>query len=279
MTRRPRIMAPAHSCDCHAHVCGPEARYPYAERRLHTPADASPLEFREMLDVLGVERGVLVQPSVYGSDNQALKDALSTDPVRRRGVATLPSEVRVSEVERLHSLGVRGVRCNIVDLVDGAGILPLDRLRRLAATVKPFGWHLELLMHVDEFPDLDVQLGSLSVPVVFGHLGYVPTHRWPCEGFQAMLRLMKDGKAWAKITAPYRLTGEEFPYAAADEMTQELVETVSERLLWGTDWPHVYIRSGMPDDGDLFDWFATRVSSASALQSILVANPAQLYGF
>src|SRR5437868_2652917 len=114
-----------HSCDCHAHVCGPESRYPYAAERLYTPHDALPGDYRRMLESLGVERGVLVQPSIYGTDNRAMLDALALDPQRLRGVAVVPADIASAEIETLHSRGVRGVRCNIVDRKEGKGVLPL----------------------------------------------------------------------------------------------------------------------------------------------------------
>src|SRR4051812_41951369 len=95
--------------DCHAHVCGPQSRYPYAAERLYTPPDASPADFRAMLDGLGVERGVLVQPSIYATDNRALLDALAQDPARLRGVAVVPWDIGSKELEKLHESGVRGV--------------------------------------------------------------------------------------------------------------------------------------------------------------------------
>ena len=76
-----------------------------------------------MLDILGMSRGVLVQPSVYGTDNRAMLEALALDPKRLRGVAVVPFDVSITEIERLHALGVRGVRCNIVDLQVGKGQL------------------------------------------------------------------------------------------------------------------------------------------------------------
>ena len=81
------------SCDCHAHVVGPESRYPYAANRLYTPHDALPSDYRRMLDSLGIERGVLVQPSIYGTDNRAMLDALVQDPARLRGVAVVAWDV------------------------------------------------------------------------------------------------------------------------------------------------------------------------------------------
>lgn len=279
--RRPGFTVPAGACDVHAHVCGPADRYPLIPERLYTPPVASPADYRHMLDALGIERGVLVQPSIYGTDNRAMLDALAGDPRRLRGVAVLPFDVDAREVERLHALGVRGVRSNIVDLKgDAKGKLPLDGLQRLARTVQPFGWHVEFLMHVDEFPDLDRQLADFPVDVVFGHLGYVNVAKGTgTAGFAALLRLMRDGKAWVKLTAPYRLTLSELPYADTDATARILVETAPDRLLWGSDWPHVFIKSGMPNDGALFDVFARWVPDPGLRERILVDHPARVYGF
>jgi 2-pyrone-4,6-dicarboxylate lactonase len=268
------------ACDCHAHVCGPESRYPYSPSRLYTPEDASPADYRRMLDSLGMERGVLVQPSIYGTDNQALLDALATDPQHLRGVAVVPYDIHARELEKLHQAGVRGVRQNIVDLKEGKGALPLDDLRRLAVKVKPFGWHVEFLMHVDEFPDLDRQLADFPVEVVFGHLGYVNTSKKTSEaGFQALLRLMKDGKAWVKLTAPYRLTISAMPYPDTDMFARALVDAAPERLLWGTDWPHVFIKTAMPQDKKLLGLLEHWVPDREMRKRILVDHPAELYGF
>jgi predicted TIM-barrel fold metal-dependent hydrolase len=264
----------------HAHVCGPDSRYPLIAQRLYTPPVASPEDFRHMLDALGVARGVLVQPSIYGTDNRAMLDALAGDPKRLRGVAVVRFDVAAAELERLHAAGVRGVRSNIVDLKDNKGQLPLEPLRALAERIKPFGWHIEFLMHVHEFPQLDWQLADFPVDVVFGHLGYVPAAEGlETPGFAALLRLMRDGKAWVKLTAPYRLTLGAMPYADVAPFAQALVDAAPGRLLWGSDWPHVFIKTAMPNDGDLFDTFAAWVPDAALRRRILVDNPAQVYDF
>jgi 2-pyrone-4,6-dicarboxylate lactonase len=278
--RAPSFTVPRGACDGHAHVCGPASRYPYWPQRIYTPPDALPSAYRHMLDTLGVERAVLVQPSVYGTDNRAMLDALAADRQRLRGVAVVDFDVPVAEIDSLHAQGVRGVRCNIVDLKDGKGVLPMEALKSLASRIAGFGWHMEFLMHVDEFPDLDKQLASLPVPLVFGHLGYVPASRGlRTPGFEALLRLMRDGKAWVKLTGPYRLTAGELPYSEVDEFAARLVEAAPQRLVWGSDWPHVTMKSAMPNDGALFDVFARWVPDAALRQRILVDNAAQLYGF
>lgn len=277
--KAPHVSVPALACDVHAHVCGPQEHYPLIANRLYTPPIASLQDYRHMLDTLGIERAVLVQPSIYGTDNRAMLDALKQDTQRLRGVAVVPFDVSIAELESLHAQGVRGVRCNIVDLKDDKGVLPMAGLQTLAQKINPLGWHIEFLMHVNEFPDLDVQLGKLPVPLVFGHLGYVPTSVHEAAGFEGLLRLAKDGQAWIKLTAPYRLTPEEFPYPSTLATAERLLADVPQRLLWGSDWPHVFIRSGMPNDGDLFNLFAQWVNNPQVLQDILVSHPAALYDF
>ncbi len=278
--RPPSFDVPPGACDCHAHVCGPAARYPYAADRIYTPPDALPADYRHMLDTLGVARAVLVQPSVYGTDNRAMLDALDQDPVRLRAVAVVPFDVDVRTLEAMHARGVRGVRCNIVDVKEGKGRLPVEALHALALRIAPFGWHMEFLMHVDEFPDLDRQLASIAVPMVFGHLGYVPTARGTqTEGFEALLRLLRDGRAWAKLTGPYRLTGAGLPYADVDAVAARLVEAAPQQLVWGSDWPHVIVKTAMPNDGALFDVLARWVPDPQLRRRILVENPCRLYGF
>jgi predicted TIM-barrel fold metal-dependent hydrolase len=278
--RRPGIVLPLLACDTHAHVCGPETRYPYSPERIYTPPDALPDHYRHLLKTLGVQRAVLVQPSVYGSDNRALLDALASDPVNQRAVVVVNPDVTNAELERLHALGVRGARCNIVDVKEGKGRLPIEMLTVLAAKVRPFGWHLEFLMHVDEFPDLDRMLDRFPVEVVFGHLGYMKTSLGlDAPGYQAFKRLLKSGRAWAKLTGPYRISSRPLPYSDVTPFARALVDAAPDRIVWGTDWPHVMVKGAMPNDGDLWDLLADWVPDEGRRHKVLVDNPARLYGF
>jgi predicted TIM-barrel fold metal-dependent hydrolase len=278
--RKPQVPVPALACDTHAHVFGPGNTYPFIPNGLYTPADALLPDFRHMLDTLGIVRAVLVQPSIYGTNNDCMLEALKQDTKRLRGIAVIPFDADSKAIERLHAQGVRGVRCNIVDLKTGAGQLPLEPLRALARRIRPLGWHVEFLMHVDEFPSLDRQLADFPVEVSFGHLGYVPAAKGTeTPGFKALLRLMRDGKAWVKLTAPYRLTLSEMPYPDVDPFAQALLDAAPQRLVWGSDWPHVLVKSKMPDDGGLLDVLARWVPDDKTRRAILVDNPAKLYDF
>jgi predicted TIM-barrel fold metal-dependent hydrolase len=279
--RQPKLRLPRHSCDSHAHVMGPAARHAYSPARIYTPPDCLLADYLHMLDTLGVERGVLVQPSVYGTDNTAMLEAMKAAGGRLRGVAVVADTISDAELAELDAAGVRGVRVNIVDVKDRKpGTLPLPSLEKLARRVAPLGWHVEFLAHADEFPDLDQVLGDFPVEVVFGHLGYMNIGKGPDDpGFQALLRLMKAGRAWAKLTGPYRITAAPLPYPDTVALARALLETNPERVLWGTDWPHVMLKGRMPNDGDLADVLADWIPDAALREQVLVRNPAKLYRF
>lgn len=278
--RAPSVPLPPLSCDTHAHICGPQSRHPYSGARIYTPPDALLPAYRHLLGTLGVQRAVLVQPSIYGSDNAALLAALATDPQHLRGVAVIDADTPFAELQTMHDLGVRGVRCNIVDVKEGKGRLPMDALHALAERIRPLGWHLEFLMHVDEFPDLDVLLADFPVDVVFGHLGYMkPGQGEDAPGFAALLRLLRGGRAWVKLTGPNRISGGALPYADVTPFAHALIQAAPQRIVWGTDWPHVMLKGAMPNDGDLADLLEQWLPDPVLRHQVLVSNPAQLYGF
>lgn len=260
---------------------GPKARYAYSPARVYTPPDCLLPDYLHMLDTLGVERAVLVQPSVYGTDNSAMLEAMKGTGGRLRGVAVVEESIAEEELKRLDAAGVRGLRVNIVDVKDRKpGTLPLDSLRSLAQRVAPLGWHMEFLMHADEFPDLDRAFADFPVEIVLGHLGYLNIGKQPDDpGFQALLRLMKMGRSWVKLTGPYRITAAPPPYPETVPFAKALLEANRERVLWGTDWPHVMLKGRMPNDGDLADVVFDWIPDAGVREQVLVRNPARLYGF
>jgi len=281
--RSPLTHFPEGSVDCHAHVCGPADQYPYASERIYTPHDATLESYQALLKMLRVDRAVLVQPSVYGTDNRAMLAALKSNPEQFRGVAVIssnPNEVSDQALADLHASGVRGLRCNIVDIADKSAGLPIEQLRNLAKRIQPFGWHLELLMHVNEYPNLATTFEDFPVDLVFGHFGYSHAKHGVAEqGFQGLLDLMKNQRAWVKMTGPYRICDGNLPYLDMRPFNDAVIEANPHRLIWGSDWPHVMVKKHMPHDADLCDLFGTWVQDASIRNSILVDNPCILYDF
>ena len=281
--RSPKIVFPAGAVDCHAHVCGPETVFPYANERIYTPPNATLAQYNALLAMLGISRAVLVQPSVYGSDNRAMLAALSSNPEKFRGVAVVdsdPQKISDIQLEQLHAAGVRGLRCNIVDVADKSAGLPINELTALAQRIAPFGWHLELLMHVNEYPDVDKTFANFPVDLVFGHFGYSHAkHGIGDKGFVGLLNLMKDQKAWVKMTGPYRICDGDLPYADMRPFNNAVIAANPTRLIWGSDWPHVMVKKHMPHDADLCDLLGSWVADESLRKAILVDNPCMLYGF
>jgi len=278
----PKAAFPPLACDCHAHICGPQATYGYIPERIYTPPDALLPAYRHLLNVLGCGHAVLVQPSFHGTDNRAMLAAMAQAGENVRCVAVLADDASEREIAALHAAGVRGARLNIVDVKSGKGELPLAHIERLADRIKPFGWHIEFLMHVDEFPELDRMLAHLPVDCVFGHLGYVRADKGvQTLGFQALLRLMRAGRAWVKLTGPYRISTGPLPHADTQPFADALVAAAPGRLVWGSDWPHVKTEwtIAMPNDGDLADLLARWVPDVETRRRVLVDNPARLYGF
>jgi len=278
--RKPLLRMPAGTCDCHAHVFGPWATYPYSKARIYTPPDALPAAYDALLAALGVERAVLIQPSVYGTDNRAMLDAMALMGKRCRGVAVVDNDVSDGELHRLHAAGVRGVRINVVDVKENKGVIPIAELTQLAQRIAPLGWHVEFLMHADEFPQLDRLFADFPVPIVLGHLGYMRTDKGLGDpGFQSMLRSMRAGRCWVKLTGPYRISSLALPYSDVTPFAHALLEAAPRQVVWGTDWPHVMVKNGMPNDGVLADLLNAWVPDAALREQVLAGNPARLYGF
>jgi 2-pyrone-4,6-dicarboxylate lactonase len=279
----PGAVLPRGACDCHAHICGPAAIYPYDGQRIYTPPDATLESYQHLLAALGVERAVLVQPSVYGTDNRAMLAALRAAGPGFRAVAVVEPTIAEREVEALHRAGVRGVRLNLVDRREGRNIVPVAMVRALADRIAPFGWHIEFLVNLDEAAGFAGAVADLPVPIVLGHLGYprAGARDWiKAPGFADLLTMLKGGRCWVKLTGPYRISGAaDLPYEDVDAAAAQLAQAAPRRLVWGSDWPHVMMKKPMPNDGALCDLLARWIPDAAARNRILVENPMELYGF
>lgn len=280
---KPALRVPPRACDCHNHVFGPARRFPYVADRQYTPPDAPLEDFLRLLDVLDIERAVIVQPSVYGSDNSCTEDAITRMAGRARGVAVVEPTVDDAELTRLDRAGFRGVRFN---LIHTGGSTPLDDLETLAAKVAQHEWHVQLYLRGRILPDIEDRLRSVPVPVVIDHMGHLDEKEGTAQqGFRSLLRLLATGRVWVKL-CPYRFDHTGFPFARAMPFARELAARAPHRLVWGTDWPHPDIPGPepgvpgpMPNDGDLVDALGAWFDDDDLIHRILVDNPEELYRF
>jgi predicted TIM-barrel fold metal-dependent hydrolase len=257
-------------------VIGNGARYPYVAERSYTPPEATAQAYLAMHDALGIERGVLVQVSVHGTDNRLLIETLKLHPDRLRGVAVVPADVPDAELERLVDAGIRALRLNVLF---GGGI-GFDALEPLAAKATVFGLHLELLLDAASLEELAPRLARIEAPFVVDHMGLRPTASGLHDaGFQALLRLLDNPLAWVKLAGSYRFSSAGGDYRDTIPYARALVTKAPTRLVWGSDWPHVAVPGRMPNDGELLDLLSEWVPDERTRNAILVDNPRRLYGF
>lgn len=268
---------PHGACDCHFHIFEPTdgdgGPFPFAEPRSYTPTPAPLAAYRAMADALGLTRAVLVHPSVYGRDHRSFEHWLARCSGWMRGVAVVDLDTPAADIERWHALGARGTRCNA--LFDGG--VAVEALPRIVERVRGFGWHLQVLMDVSRDPQQVLRLADFGVPLVVDHCGHVPaTRALDSRGFQNLLALLREGRAWVKLSGLYRLTGQRRGFADTVPLVEALLRANPARLVWGSDWPHPAIAPPMVDDGDLLQALLDACSPVE-LQQVLVDNPTRLY--
>ncbi|RDE24646.1 GntR family transcriptional regulator [Motiliproteus coralliicola] len=271
------LSVPDRACDCHAHVYTRSGESLLVEPRSYTPALASLEDYRAMLSSQGMSRGVIVQPSVYGTDNSVTLQAVRAAPDKLRAVVTVDDSTSFEQLESLHRQGARGARINL--LFAGGG--QREQLQTIAESVAEFGWHLQLLIDVSNFADLYSTLEKLPVDLVFDHMGHMPVAKGVNDpGFVQMLRLIGEGKGWAKLSGAYRLTAEQTaPYQDVMPVAKALVDCNPQRLVWGSDWPHPQIPVPMPTEAALLNMLQDWLPEKTLQHQVLVDNPSSLYGF
>jgi predicted TIM-barrel fold metal-dependent hydrolase len=263
-------------------VIGPARLHPFVPDRSYTPPDALLPDYLEVVRTLGFGRIVLVQPSMHGTDNTVMLDALNAARERGidgRAIAGVAEDCSDSELEALNAGGVRGIRLNMI--YRGGQAADFDAAPRLAARLRSFGWCLELLVDISQFGKRLLAFDRLGVPLVIDHLGHMPARNGPGDpGFQALIELVRRGNTYVKLSGAYRLAdGPHFPAEEIAVLARALIDAGPRRMLFGTDWPHTLCPVPMPNDGELIDLLAQWAPDERTRRTILVDNPATLYAF
>lgn len=272
----PRLSLPPGTCDCHAHVILPMTDHPFVEDRSYTPPPATLEAYKAMHRRLGIERAVIVQPSVYGTDNRVTLDAVRDYGPNCRGIAVVEPDCPLDDMRAMSNQGIRGARINMLF----RGGVSIDELDALAARIAEADWHLQLLIDGPTLAELEPKLRALPVPIVVDHMGHMQARAGIDQpGFRALLRLVSGGRTWVKLSGNYRLSDQGPHFEDVVPFARALIAEGLDRLVWGTDWPHPAMQTFMPDDGHLVDAIDSYVFSNDQKQRILVANPKILYGF
>jgi predicted TIM-barrel fold metal-dependent hydrolase len=292
----PAFDVPPGACDCHVHVFGPAIRFEFAAARPYTPGPALAEDLLALQQALRLQRAVVVQPTAYGVDNRCLIDALQrlNGPGARgaRGVAVADASTGKDELRAMEHAGVRGLRVNLVS-GNAPVALASDRLRAAAESAARLGWHVQTYAPLSLIAGLHEVIGKLPVSLVVDHFGRPRARDGMAQpGFDALLELVRSGKVYVKLSAPYRISDRP-GYADAEPLARALIAANPERMLWGTDWPHIeeskpgaapralaqIVPFRQEDNGAALDRLARWASTRETLRRILVDNPARLYGF
>lgn len=267
--------------DCHFHVIAPPDDAPMAAQRSYTPAPASLDDWRATLAPLGVTHGVVVQPSIYGTDNSVLLSALRQGGGRLVGVAAVDAGVSDDELERLASAGVRGVRMAHFEPGDPramGGFVPFTTFDAMEHRLAERGLHLQLFTDSRLLPAIAGRLSASRVPVVIDHMGRAPARLGAAHaGIAALVRLMREGPVWVKLSGIANVSEAAPAHDDARAVHEALLEAAPGRLVWGSDWPHTRPGGARPSTRSLVELFR-RWTPGALRDQIATRNPLDLYG-
>ena len=283
---------PPGACDCHVHVHGDSARFPMFAGRVYTPPPALPEELAALHKALGIQRVVIVTPSIYGTDNSATLYGMKFRGNDARGVAVIDEKTTEAELDAMQRAGIRGIRLNLATAGISDPAIGRQRFQAAVARMRSRGWHIQMNTTLPMIAAIRDLVADAPVPVVFDHFGGAQAALGVTQpGFADLIALVKSGKAYVKISAAYRSSNRSPAYADVIPLAQALISANVERVLWGTDWPHpnpVPPPGGKAtdvtpflqiDDAAILNLLAIWAPDAAVRRQILGTNPVRLYGF
>jgi 2-pyrone-4,6-dicarboxylate lactonase len=282
---------PKNSCDTHLHVFGDATKYPLGNpNALYRPPQDCTFEAMTALhDALGIDRAVLVQATIYGTDHSLLHDVLKAAPKNKyRGVAIVDDNVSDAELARLHDAGVRGARFNFGGNFKLAP--SLAGLRRTLDRVRELGWFVKIFGFDDDFLAVEAELRKIKSPAIVDHMGGLDYRRGASQPtVRLILDLLANDNWWIGLSNGDLRSHSGPPWDDAVEFGRLFYRAAPDRCMWGTDWPHVH-RFIHPDKAPPSDYNVEHerkrvtlleryVPDRQARDRVLVDNPARFFGF
>ena len=238
---------PKGTWDTHMHVVEPKS-FPLDKAAQYQPSAHTLDQAKDFLSRLGIERMVIVQPSIYGNDNACTLDGLKQlGPQRGRAVIQFdPTTTSQAQLREWHDMGVRGVRLNFKSV----GGTPDEKqlasiMHAYADAVRDLGWVLELYIGLESIPLLQPVVKDLKgVKICIDHFGH-PTAEsianaqsaYDIPGFSSLIALLQQGQTWVKLSASYRLH-QDPSNKVVESLCRETLRARPDRCVFATDWPH-----------------------------------------
>jgi predicted TIM-barrel fold metal-dependent hydrolase len=278
--KKPRFALPAGSCDSHFHVYGPPNIFPFTDKRRYTPPAAPVEHYLQVADLLGLQRGVMVQPNVHGFDTAITKDAVEKSSGRLFGMIRADPKLSPEQYRELHQAGVRGIRFNIAHHLGDS--FDEEQFFRTVAKVEPLGWPIDLHLDADQLEARGEMIRKVQLPVIIDHMARVRAERGLDHPHcRTLLDIAGLSHVYVKLSGANRIIARGATYQQVLPIAKALVARAPDRMIWGTDWPHsdVFEPGKMPNDGDLVDMLLDYAPDEGVRKRILVDNPARLFGF
>lgn len=288
----PSFLVPPGATDCHAHIFGDAKAFPMSPGRTYTPVAAPLSELLALHRRLNIERVVLIQPSVYGTDNTCMLESIRAIGSHARGVAVIDDQTPDADIDEMERGGVRGLRINLETVGQSD---PAQARARFLAAVKRIGGrrlHIQMFTRPTVIASIKDAIDASPVPVVFDHFGGAQAAGGVQQpGFDALVSLVRSGKAYVKLSAPYRGSTLAPAYADMAPLARALVSANPQRVLWGSDWPHPNTSAAAvdPDTGTspriavddvaVLNQIPVWLPTMPQRRVLLVENPARLYGW
>jgi predicted TIM-barrel fold metal-dependent hydrolase len=278
--RRPKFTPPPGACDTHLHIYGPFDRFPLSTEKIYNVQHSSTVEdYGALMDQLGLERAVVVNGGGNGYNNAVTLDAIARMNGRLKGLALVGPEVSDADLRALHEGGMTGFRTR----ASGKGAPSLEDAALIAERVRDFGWHVEFHVRgVDDAVAALPLLQKLGMPYVLDHVAYLSPERPLTDPAARRIRdtLRDDERCWVNLYSFYQRSKSGQPaYADMIPVARALAEAAPDRIIWGTNWPHVVIEVAYPDNVDLIDFLFDAFPEEEIRNRILADNPARLYGW
>ena len=271
----PKLKAPALACDCHHHIYD-AARFPPKNADARIIPDARVPEYRRLQRRIGTGRNIVVTPAAYANDNNVTLDAIAQFGRNARGVAVVNPKVSDAELKALDAGGVRGIRFSLA----ATAAVPAMDIIALAKRIEALGWHVQVNMTAEQIASAEDLWNRLPTPIVFDHMGHIPQPAGIAHPTYRIIRgLIDKGRTWVKLSITYDSSKVGPPtYADVNMVGRAYVQAASERVVWGSNWPHPN-EAAKPDDAGLIDQVSEWAPSEALRHRLFVENPATLYGF
>lgn len=269
---------PPNACDCHIHFF--DDAYPVIEGAHRLPP-ARPSVYQVVQKTLGTSRVVIVAPSTYGLNNDCLLHGLREMGDQARAVIALdPDAMDDQTLKTWHDAGARGVRFNLAR----GNARSLEGLHRVAQRIAGLGWHVQVMATPEQLVTHGDAFKQLPTPLVIDHMARIPQDGGiDSAAYPVLQSLLEAGNTYVKLSlaSSARLLGSPRE-SVLHTLGKTLVRDYCDRLLWGSDWPHVLSTldgTPQPPDTDMLRVMLSWAPGQAQQQAILCDTPAKLYDF